>query len=81
MKTIVTIKYLGDFCEDIFEVPAGATVKAGDRVLVECGDYEHPGVATQDAIEVEDSIVAYFTKDNPIRKVTAIITPLINDEK
>lgn len=75
MKTIVTILRTADSNTRIYEVPEGAEVKAGDRVFVEYGDTECPGVVTQDPIEVEDSIVAYFTP-RPLRKITAIVTPI-----
>ena len=75
MKTIVTIQRIEDGRNRIYEVPEGAVVKAGDRVFVEYGAAECPGIVTQDPIEVEDSIIGYFTP-SPLRKITAIATPI-----
>ena len=75
MKTIVTILRTADSSIRIYEVPAGVEVKEGDRVFVEYGNAECPGVATQNPIEVEDGIVEYFT-DAPLRKITAIVIPI-----
>ena len=75
MKTIVTVKRFWDGCTSVYEVPDGAELKSGYRVLVEYNNTECAGVATQDPIEVADDIVEYFTAE-PLLKITAIVTPI-----
>lgn len=70
MKKIVTVHRDIDDETRIYEVPEGLEVKNGDSVKFEWRGTETTGWATQDAIEVEDKIVAYFTPV-PLRKITA----------
>lgn len=79
MKKITTVLRDTSYTDiGVYEIPEGVEVKAGDRVLVEYGDIECLGVVTQNPVEIEDSIVAYFTSA-PLRKITAIVTPITAD--
>lgn len=69
MKKLVTVKRDIDGRTRVYEVPADLEVQAGDRVYVEFAATAGAiATATQDAIEVEDDIVAFFT-DTPLRRV------------
>ena len=78
MKKIVTVKREIDQRIRVYEVPDDLDVKAGDFVEVEFRDGVTAATATQDAIEIEDSIVSYFT-NAPLRKVTLVIPPRTNN--
>lgn len=69
MKKIVTVQRHIDGRNRVYEVPEDMEVHRGDNIMVEFRDTETAAVATQDAIEIEDDIVAYFT-NRPLRKVT-----------
>ena len=69
MKKIVTVQRHIDGRTRIYEVPEDMEVHRGDNITVEFKGSETAAVATQDAIEVADDIVAYFT-NRPLRKVT-----------
>ena len=69
MKKIVTIQRDADGRTRIYEVPEDIEVKAGESVKIEFRDTESTGTVTQNPIEIEDSILAYFTP-RPLRKVT-----------
>lgn len=79
MKKIVTVKRAIDQRTRVYEVPADWDVKAGADVEVEFRDGVTVATATQDAIEIEDSIVSYFT-NRPLRKVTLVIPAPADDE-
>lgn len=72
MKTIVTVKHYQYGTVGIYEVPDGVELKAGDLVVVELSGRDFPGVATQNAIEVADDIVEYFTAE-PLTKIKAVM--------
>ena len=80
MKTIVTIWRDRQLDIRVYEVPEGAEIKAGDKVLVESAFGEEPGMATQDPIEVADDIVKYFTA-GPLLKITAIVMPIAPNQQ
>lgn len=80
MKKIVTVNRDADNRTRIYEVPEEIEVKAGESVKIEWRDTESTGTATQDAIEVEDNLVAYFTP-KPLRKVTEKLADAAQDDE
>lgn len=74
MKNIVTVKRDIDGRTRIYEIPEEwkLDLEAGTKVMVEYRDGTTAATTTQNSIEVEDSIVAYFTP-RPLRKIESVI--------
>ena len=74
MQNIVTVKRAIDGRTRIYKIPEewNLEIEAGTKVMVEYRDGTTAATTTQDSIEIEDEIVAYFTP-RPLRKIESVI--------
>ena len=77
MKKIVTVKRHNDGHIRIYEV--AEDIAAGETVIFRFGSQITSGVATQNSIEVEDDIVAYFT-DKPLVMAARVPQAMLVEE-